>query len=46
MSAPMTLDTVPVGDNFDIKAFHDALLTKGAMTLPMLKESVRKDLMK
>lgn len=29
-----------LGDRFDIRAFHDAVLGNGAVTLPMLRESV------
>jgi uncharacterized protein (DUF885 family) len=29
-----------MGDAFDIKAYHDTLLTSGAMTLPLLAEVV------
>jgi uncharacterized protein (DUF885 family) len=28
------------GEGFDIKAFHDTMLTQGAMTLPMLRDHV------
>jgi uncharacterized protein (DUF885 family) len=30
-----------LGDRFDIKAFHDAVLSNGAVSLPMLREQVR-----
>ena len=34
-----------LGDTFDIKAFHDVMLTNGAMTLPMLRRRVEEDLL-
>jgi uncharacterized protein (DUF885 family) len=34
-----------LGDDFDIKAFHDVMLTNGALTLPMLRERVLEDLL-
>ena len=33
-----------LGDNFDIRAFHDAVLIKGGMPLPILEKDVRKTL--
>lgn len=33
-----------LGERFDIKKFHDVMLTNGAMTLPMLRETVHRDL--
>jgi uncharacterized protein (DUF885 family) len=33
------------GDDFDIKSFHDVMLTHGAMTLPMLRQRVDTDLL-
>jgi uncharacterized protein (DUF885 family) len=35
-----------LGDDFDIKAFHDVMLTNGAMTLPMLRQRVEEDLLR
>lgn len=32
------------GDEFDIKSFHDLMLTNGAMTLPMLREMVEREM--
>ena len=29
-----------LGDRFDIKGFHDTMLTSGAMPLPLLAEAV------
>ncbi|MGH8952491.1 MAG: DUF885 family protein, partial [Acidimicrobiia bacterium] len=29
-----------LGDSFDLKGFHDTMLTSGAMTLPLLAEVV------
>jgi uncharacterized protein (DUF885 family) len=34
-----------LGDDFDIKSFHDVMLTNGAMTLPMLRRRVEEDLL-
>lgn len=34
-----------LGDEFDIKQFHDVMLTHGAMTLPMLRRRVEEDLL-
>lgn len=34
-----------LGDRFDIKAFHDTMLTQGAMTLPMLRDHVELQLL-
>ncbi|CAN5796378.1 hypothetical protein BH23ACT4_BH23ACT4_00550 [soil metagenome] len=34
-----------LGDQFDIKEFHDVMLTNGAMTLPMLRRRVEEDLL-
>ncbi|REK12524.1 MAG: DUF885 domain-containing protein [Actinobacteria bacterium] len=34
-----------LGDEFDIKAFHDVMLGYGAMTLPMLRRRVEEDLL-
>ncbi len=34
-----------LGDRFDIKAFHDTMLTQGAMTLPMLRDHVERQLL-
>lgn len=33
-----------LGDNYDIKAFHDAVLLKGGMPLPILEKDVRNTL--
>lgn len=33
-----------LGDDFDIRAFHDAVLTKGGMPLPLLQADVRREL--
>lgn len=33
-----------LGDAFDIRAFHDAVLTKGGMPLPLLEQDVRETL--
>ncbi len=32
--------TAALGPRFDIRAFHDAVLGRGAVTLPMLREQV------
>jgi uncharacterized protein (DUF885 family) len=32
--------TAALGARFDIRAFHDAVLGRGAVTLPMLREQV------
>ncbi len=34
-----------LGGEFDIKVFHDVMLTNGAMTLPMLRRRVEEDLL-
>ncbi len=34
-----------LGDAFDIKAFHDVMLTNGAMTLPLLRQRVEEELL-
>ena len=34
-----------LGDQFNIKKFHDVMLTNGAMTLPMLRRQVEEDLL-
>jgi prolyl oligopeptidase len=34
-----------LGDEFDIKQFHDVMLSPGAMTLPMLRRRVEEDLL-
>ncbi len=34
-----------LGEDFDIKAFHDVMLTNGAMTLPMLRQRVVEELL-
>ncbi len=34
-----------LGEGFDIKTFHDALLTQGAMTLPMLRDHIERELL-
>jgi uncharacterized protein (DUF885 family) len=34
-----------LGDEFDIKQFHDVMLSHGAMTLPMLRRRVEEDLL-
>jgi uncharacterized protein (DUF885 family) len=33
-----------LGEDFDIRAFHDAVLTKGGMPLPLLQADVRAEL--